>query len=140
MYTPTAVRCTEWLRKEELKRSCKSQRALCLCHTLGANFLCPCRSRYRGAGTDLSKVATFKRHEEDCGSTEVQIARLSARVQQLTSHLKEHRRDYAATRGLVKILGQRRRLMTFIYRENRCMPATSNPATLPVHTHVYIYP
>ena len=62
------------------------------------------------------------RHEGDCGSTEVQIARLSARVTQLTSHLKEHRKDYAATRGLVKILGQRRRLMTYIYKENRCSP------------------
>ncbi|CAK0738860.1 hypothetical protein CVIRNUC_001103 [Coccomyxa viridis] len=77
------------------------------------------QSRYRGTGTDLSKVPAFKRHEEDCGSTEVQIARLSARVLQLTSHLKEHRKDYAATRGLVKLLGQRRRLMTYIYQESR---------------------
>ena len=77
------------------------------------------RARYRGTGTDLSKVPAFKRHEEDCGSTEVQIARISARVIQLTSHLKEHRKDYAATRGLVKLLGQRRRLMTYIYKESR---------------------
>ena len=103
-------------------------------------MLCRCRSRYRGVGTDLSKVSTFKRHEEDCGSTEVQIARLSARVTQMTSHLKEHRRDYAATRGLVKLLGQRRRLMTYIYRENRCMLATSDPANLPVPSSAYIYP
>ena len=68
----------------------------------------------------MSKVPAFKRHEEDCGSTEVQIARISARVTQLTSHLKEHRKDYAATRGLVKLLGQRRRLMTYIYQESRC--------------------
>ena len=81
-----------------------------------------CRSRYRGTGTDLSKVPAFKRHEEDCGSTEVQIARISARVLQLTSHLKEHRKDYAATRGLVKLLGQRRRLMTYIYQESRYAP------------------
>ena len=67
----------------------------------------------------MSKVPAFKRHEEDCGSTEVQIARLSARVIQLTSHLKEHKKDYAATRGLVKLLGQRRRLMTYIYKESR---------------------
>ena len=54
------------------------------------------------------------------GSTEVQIARISARVLQLTSHLKEHRKDYAATRGLVILLGQRRRLMTYLYRQDRC--------------------
>lgn len=77
------------------------------------------RARYRGTGTDLSKVPAFKRHEEDCGSTEVQIARLSARVTQLTAHLKEHRKDFGATRGLVKMLGQRRRLMTYLYRESR---------------------
>ncbi len=64
----------------------------------------------------------FKRHEEDCGSTEVQVARISARVTQLTSHLKEHKKDYAATRGLVKMLGQRRRLMTYLYKESRYTP------------------
>ena len=92
------------------------------------------RARYRGTGTDLSKVPAFKRHEEDCGSTEVQIARISARVIQLTSHLKEHRKDYAATRGLVKLLGQRRRLMTYIYKESRCsfvLGPLRSPCNLP---------
>ena len=82
-----------------------------------------CRARYRGTGTDLSKVPPFKRHEQDCGSTEVQVARISARVTQLTSHLKEHKKDYAATRGLVKMLGQRRRLMTYLYKESRYTPS-----------------
>ena len=67
----------------------------------------------------MSKVPAFKRHEADCGSTEVQIARISARVSQLTAHLKQHRKDFGATRGLVALLGQRRRLMTYIYKENR---------------------
>lgn len=78
-----------------------------------------CRARYRGKGTDLSKVGNFKRHEADVGSTEVQIARISARVVQLTEHLQTHRKDYASTRGLMILLGQRRRLLTFLYKQNR---------------------
>ncbi|CAL5223845.1 g6428 [Coccomyxa viridis] len=90
-------------------------------HILAASRRAPLciQARYRGTGTDLSKVPPFKRHEQDCGSTEVQVARISARVTQLTSHLKEHKKDYAATRGLVKMLGQRRRLMTYLYKESR---------------------
>lgn len=47
-----------------------------------------CSARYRGEGTDLSKVPPFQRHGSDSGSPEVQIARLSARVLQLTEHLE----------------------------------------------------
>ncbi len=78
-----------------------------------------CRARYRGKGTDLSKVDQFKRHEADVGSTEIQIARISARVTQLTGHLQTHRKDYASTRGLIILLGQRRRLLQYIYKHNR---------------------
>jgi ribosomal protein S15 len=78
------------------------------------------RAKYRGIGTDQSKVAQFQRAEADTGSTEVQIARISARVEQLTGHLQQHRKDYAATRGLTILLGQRRRLMRYLYQQNRC--------------------
>jgi ribosomal protein S15 len=61
------------------------------------------RARYRGINTDKSKVAQFKRDDVDTGSSEVQIAQLTARVQQLTAHLQEHRKDYASTRGLMKV-------------------------------------
>ena len=77
-----------------------------------------CRARYRGQGTDLSKVA-FKRHEKDCGSSELQVAALSARVTQLTSHLQEHKKDYASRRGLMVILSRRKALMKYLYRWNR---------------------
>ncbi len=63
-----------------------------------------CRARYRGINTDKSRVAQFKRAESDTGSSEVQIAQLTARVQQLTAHLQVHRKDYASTRGLMKVL------------------------------------
>ncbi len=49
----------------------------------------------------------------------MQIARLSARVTQLTSHLQAHRKDYAATRGLMLALGQRRRPLRYLFKEDR---------------------
>jgi small subunit ribosomal protein S15 len=79
----------------------------------------PHSARYRGVGTDLSKVPAFARHANDVGSTEVQIARLSARVIQLTSHLQAHRKDFAATRGLMVALGQRRRLLRYLFKQDR---------------------
>lgn len=58
-------------------------------------------ARYRGEGTDLSKVPAFQRHGSDSGSPEVQIARLSARVQQLTEHLAVRRgREVSVCLGL----------------------------------------
>ena len=52
-----------------------------------------------------------------------QVAQLSARVQQLTAHLQTHRKDFACRRGLVILLGQRRRLMQYLYKVNRCARA-----------------
>lgn len=51
-----------------------------------------------------------------------QVAQLSARVQQLTAHLQTHRKDFACRRGLVILLGQRRRLMQYLYKVNRWAP------------------
>ena len=76
-------------------------------------------ARYRGVGTDLSKLPLVARSPSDVGSTEAQVARLSARVVQLTAHLKEHKKDYGATRGLMAILGQRRRLLRYLYKNDR---------------------
>ena len=78
-------------------------------------------ARYRGVGTDLSKVPSLQRSPSDTGSSEVQVARLSARVLQLTSHLQTHRKDYAATRGLMAVLSQRRRLLRYLYKHDRPM-------------------
>ena len=59
---------------------------------------------------------------------DAQVAQLSARVQQLTAHLQTHRKDFACRRGLVILLGQRRRLMQYLYKVNRC-------ARHPAHLH-----
>jgi len=59
-------------------------------------------------------IDRFKRHESDTGSPEVQIALLTARIQHLTEHLQEHRKDHHSRRGLLKMVGKRRRLLRYL--------------------------
>jgi len=62
-------------------------------------------------------IQDFRRHEQDSGSPEVQVAVLSERISHLTDHLKTHRKDHHTRRGLLKLVGQRRRLLAYL-REN----------------------
>lgn len=59
-------------------------------------------------------IEGFKRHEKDTGSPEVQIALLTARINHLTEHLKVHRKDFHSRRGLLLLVGQRRRLLNYL--------------------------
>ncbi len=59
-------------------------------------------------------VTEFARHGSDTGSSEVQIALLSDRIQRLTEHLREHRHDYHTRRGLLKLVGRRRRQLRYL--------------------------
>ena len=63
-------------------------------------------------------IDKFKRHEGDTGSAEVQIALLSERITYLTDHFKTHKKDHHSRRGLLKIVGQRRRLLDYLKRED----------------------
>ncbi len=63
-------------------------------------------------------ISEHRRHEEDSGSTEVQIALLTQRIQQLTEHLQGHRKDHHSRRGLMQMVGQRRRLLRYLSRES----------------------
>ncbi len=63
-------------------------------------------------------VEKFRRHEEDTGSPEVQIALLTSRIQQLTEHLQNHRKDHHSRRGLLKMVGKRRRLLRYLRNED----------------------
>ena len=76
-------------------------------------------ARYRGHGTDLSKVDAFKAHAEDSGSAAFQVARMSARVLQLTAHLQKHKKDYSTRRGLMAILAQRKQMLLYLQRTDR---------------------
>jgi small subunit ribosomal protein S15 len=62
--------------------------------------------------TDLIKKHAL--HETDTGSPEVQIAVLSERIRELTEHLKVHKKDHSSRRGLLKMVGQRRRLLNYL--------------------------
>ena len=59
-------------------------------------------------------VEKFKTHANDTGSPEVQIALLSARITYLTEHFKSHKKDHHSRRGLLKMVGQRRRLLNYL--------------------------
>ena len=59
-------------------------------------------------------IQEFRRHEQDSGSPEVQVAVLSERISYLTEHLKIHRKDHHTRRGLLKLVGQRRRLLGYL--------------------------
>ncbi|MGQ9834325.1 MAG: 30S ribosomal protein S15 [Candidatus Villigracilaceae bacterium] len=61
-------------------------------------------------------IADYHRHETDTGSPEVQIAILSRRIQQLTEHLRANKHDESCRRGLLKMVGQRRRLLAYLRR------------------------
>jgi len=58
----------------------------------------------------------YRRHETDTGSPEVQIALLSDRIGYLTEHFKVHAKDHHSRRGLLKLVGQRRRLLDYLKR------------------------
>lgn len=64
-------------------------------------------------------IKKYKVHESDTGSAEVQIAILSAEIEQLTDHLKTHKKDFSSRRGLLKKVGQRRRLLRFLQKDNQ---------------------
>ena len=63
-------------------------------------------------------ISGYKRHESDTGSPEVQIALLTTRIQQLTEHLKAHKHDNHSRRGLITLVGQRRRHLKYLNKTN----------------------
>jgi len=63
-------------------------------------------------------ISKFKLHDNDTGSPEVQIALLSNRIKYLTDHFKVHKKDHHSRRGLLKLVGQRRRLLNYLKKTN----------------------
>ena len=64
-------------------------------------------------------VSDFKIHEKDTGSPEVQIAILTKRINELTEHLRTHKKDHSSRRGLLKMVGKRNSLLKYLTREDR---------------------
>lgn len=72
------------------------------------------------AAEDKTKlIKEYRRHETDSGSPEIQISILTARVAELTEHLRTHLKDHAGRRGLVMMVGKRNRLLRYLARTDR---------------------
>lgn len=63
-------------------------------------------------------ISSFRKHGEDTGSAEVQIALLSERITYLTEHFKVHKGDHHSRRGLLKMVGQRRKLLNYLKKKD----------------------
>lgn len=63
-------------------------------------------------------IAQYKTHEKDTGSSDVQIALLTARINHLTEHLRTHRKDFHSRRGLLQMASRRRKLLEYLKRED----------------------
>ena len=63
-------------------------------------------------------IENFRTHENDTGSADVQIALLSDRIRYLTEHFRTHPKDHHSRRGLLKLVGRRRRLLDYVKRQN----------------------
>ena len=66
----------------------------------------------------LAVIKEYATHEGDTGSPEVQVAILTSRIQYLTEHLKEHKKDHHSRRGLLKLVGQRRNMLDYLRRKD----------------------
>jgi small subunit ribosomal protein S15 len=64
-------------------------------------------------------ISEYQVHETDTGSAEVQVAMLTKRISQLTAHLKINKKDHSSRRGLLKIIGQRKRLLSYILKQDQ---------------------
>jgi len=71
-----------------------------------------------GAEQQNELIKRFGKDERNTGATEVQIALLTARIQQLTEHLQVHKKDHNNRRSLMKMVGQRRRLLRYLQRKD----------------------
>ena len=69
-------------------------------------------------------IEDYKQHESDTGSPEVQVAILTKRINDLTEHFKVHTKDYHSRRGLMIMVGQRRRLLDYLRRKDKTRYAT----------------
>ena len=72
---------------------------------------------YKEKKTEI--IGNYKRSEADTGSTEVQVALLTQRINELTGHMAANRHDYHTQRGLLKLVGQRRSLLAYLSREDK---------------------
>lgn len=64
-------------------------------------------------------ISEYQVHDTDTGSADVQVAMLTERINRLSAHLKENKKDHASRRGLLKMIGQRKRLLAYIQKQDQ---------------------
>lgn len=64
-------------------------------------------------------IGKYRVHEQDTGSAEVQVALISERINDLSRHFESHKKDHSSRRGLLKMVGNRRRLLSYLKNQNR---------------------
>jgi small subunit ribosomal protein S15 len=64
-------------------------------------------------------ISEYQVHETDTGSADVQVAILTERINRLSAHLRENKKDHASRRGLLKMIGQRKRLLAYILKQDQ---------------------
>jgi small subunit ribosomal protein S15 len=64
-------------------------------------------------------ISEYQVHETDTGSADVQVAMLTERINKLSAHLRENKKDHASRRGLLKMIGQRKRLLAYILKQDQ---------------------
>ncbi|MBF2067982.1 MAG: 30S ribosomal protein S15 [Calothrix sp. C42_A2020_038] len=64
-------------------------------------------------------ITQYQVHDTDTGSVEVQVAMLTERISRLSEHLQGNKKDHSSRRGLLKLIGQRKRLLSYVLQENR---------------------
>ena len=64
-------------------------------------------------------ISDYRTHDSDTGSPEVQVALLTARINQMIGHLREHKHDHHSRRGLLKMVGRRRRLLVYLQKQDQ---------------------
>jgi len=69
-------------------------------------------------GKKTGIISKYEMHKEDTGSVEVQVALLTERINQLTGHMATNRHDYSSQRGLLKLIGRRRRLLAYLSKQD----------------------
>jgi small subunit ribosomal protein S15 len=74
--------------------------------------------RYTSMNSKNEIIQQYKQHETDTGSPEVQVALLTERINHLTGHFKIHKKDHHSRRGLLKLVGQRRRLLDYLKKKD----------------------
>lgn len=67
---------------------------------------------------NVNLIKKYQSHKEDTGSTEVQIAILTKKISDLTKHLQEHKKDFDSRRGLLMMVGKRRRLLNYLRKNS----------------------